>query len=63
MENLETKMRLAGLVPGYKTEKDTLISRRSEAYVKRREEARQNVELEKSKRRKMVLKEREEERG
>ena len=60
--NLETKARLARLVPDYKTKKDALLSLRGEAYAKRREEARQKAEDEKAKRRKRILKEREDER-
>lgn len=62
-DNLETKARLARLVPDYKTKKDALLSRRGEEFAKRREEARQKAEEEKAKRRKTILKEREDERN
>ncbi|KAF7334436.1 Eukaryotic translation initiation factor 3 subunit A [Mycena venus] len=61
-EDLETKKRLARMLPDYEKRRAVVIAKKGEEYAKRKDAASRKIEEEKAKRRKAVMAKREEER-
>jgi translation initiation factor 3 subunit A len=59
-EDLETKKRLARMLPDYEKRRVVVIAKKGEEYAKRKDAARRKIEGEKAKRRKAVMAKREE---
>lgn len=60
--DMETKKRLARMMPDYLAKKEEIMGKRKEEFQRRQEQAQKKIEEEKAKRRATVLKRREEER-